>query len=157
MWGREREWFAVTLVSAEKIKKVLVDWGIAEKIIACGFDTTSSNTGVHKGCCVILQTLLAKQILWLACRHHIPELIIGAAFATLFGDTKSPEVTLFKVLKDSWDTLDLADLHLPSIPAIYKAEIEELLLFIDSRLQDLMMQIIYPATPWQSLTDTPGI
>ena len=64
------------------------------------------------------------------------ELIIGAAFATLFGDTKSPEVTLFKVLKDSWDTLDLADLHLPSIPAIYKTEIEELLLFIGSRLQD---------------------
>lgn len=69
-------------VEAEKIKEVLVDWGIAEKIIACGFDTTSSNTGVHKGCCVILI------------------------------------------------------LHLPSIPAIYRTETEELLLFIDSRLQD---------------------
>ena len=71
-------------VEAEKIREVLVEWGVAEKIIACGFDTTSSNTGVNKGCCVILQTLLNRQILWLACRHHIPELIIGAAFTTLF-------------------------------------------------------------------------
>ena len=35
-------------VEAEKIKEVLVEWGVAEKIIACGFDTTSSNTGVNK-------------------------------------------------------------------------------------------------------------
>ena len=101
------------MVEAETIKKVLVEWGVAEKIIACGFDTTSSNTGVNKGCCVILQTLLKRHILWLACRHHIPELIMGTAFKTFFGDTKSPEVTLFKVLKDCWDTLDLDDIHLP--------------------------------------------
>ena len=29
-------------VEAEKIKEVLVEWQVAEKIIACGFDTTSS-------------------------------------------------------------------------------------------------------------------
>ena len=123
-------------VEAEKIKEVLVEWGVAEKIIACGFDTTSSNTGVNKGCCVILQTLLNRQILWLACRHHIPELIIGAAFTTRFGDTKSPEVTLFKVLKDCWDTLDLDDIHLPNIPAFYRIDKDELLSFINSKLQD---------------------
>ena len=83
-------------VEAEKIKEVLVEWGVAEKIIACGFDTTSSNTGVNKGCCVILQTLLKRQIPWLACRHHIPELIIGAAFTTFFGDTKSPDSGLLR-------------------------------------------------------------
>ena len=35
-------------------------WGIADKIFAVGFDTTSSNTGVHKGACTILQQLLEK-------------------------------------------------------------------------------------------------
>ena len=45
-------------VEAEKIKEVLVEWGVAEKIIACSFDTTSSN----KGCCVILQTLLNNHL-----------------------------------------------------------------------------------------------
>ena len=36
-------------VEAEKVKEVLESWKITEKIIACGFDITSSNTGVHKG------------------------------------------------------------------------------------------------------------
>ena len=30
-------------------KDTLDSWQIAEKIIACGFDTTSSNTGIHNG------------------------------------------------------------------------------------------------------------
>ena len=32
---------------ADKVKEILDDWNLAEKIIAVGFDTTSSNTGVH--------------------------------------------------------------------------------------------------------------
>ena len=30
-------------VEAEKVKEVLDNWGVAEKVIACGFDTTSAN------------------------------------------------------------------------------------------------------------------
>ena len=120
---------------AEMVKQTLDDWKIAEKIIASGFDTTSSNTGVHKGAITILQELLDRQLLWLACRHHILELVVGAAFTELFGETKSPEVTLFKILKTSWDSLDLSDIVLPVIPASYLREKEELLSFINTLLQ----------------------
>ena len=108
---------------AETIKQTLDSWQLTEKIIACGFDTTSSNTGIHKGACTLLQQLLGRQILWLACRHHILELVVGAAFTELFEDTKSPEVTLFKLLKTSWDSLDLSDTVLPSIPTTYRHEL----------------------------------
>ena len=86
---------------------------MTDSIIACGFDTTSSNTGVNKGSCTLLQQLLLRQLLWLACRHHILGLVI---------------------LKSSWDSLDLNDLQLPDIPASYRREVEDLLLFIDERL-----------------------
>jgi hypothetical protein len=33
------------------MKKILGTWQIAEQIIAFWFDTTNSNTGVHKGAC----------------------------------------------------------------------------------------------------------
>ena len=121
---------------AETVKKTLDSWNLAEKIIALGFDTTSSNTGINRGACTILQQLLNKQLLWLACRHHVMELVLGAAFTELFGDTKLPEVTLFKVLKTSWDDLDLTDTILPSIPATYRRETEDLLTFINGRLED---------------------
>ena len=119
---------------AETVKKTLDDWEIADRIIAIGFDTTSSNTGVHRGACRILQQLLNRQLLWLACRHHILELVVGAAFTELFGETKSSEVTLFKILKTSWDSLNLADLILPEIPSTYQKEKDELLNFISSLL-----------------------
>ena len=41
--------------------KALEDWELKESIIACGFDTTSSNTGIHMGSCVILQDILQRQ------------------------------------------------------------------------------------------------
>ena len=80
------------------MKEVLDNWGVAEKVIACRFDTTSANTGVHKGSCVLLQNLLQRLLLWLACRHHVLELVLAAAFIELFGVTTGPEVTLFKTL-----------------------------------------------------------
>ena len=106
---------------ADKVKEIIDDWNLTEKIIAVGFDTTSSNTGVHKGACTILQQLLNRQILWMACRHHVLELVVGSAFKQLFGDTTSPEVTLFKILKTNWEELDLQNIVLPEIPTCYRS------------------------------------
>ena len=122
-------------VEEEKVKEVLESWKITEKIIACGFDTTSSNTGVHKGSCTILQQLLQRQLLWLACRHHILEIVIVAAFAELFGESKSPEFPLFKILKNSWNSLNTFDIVLPNIPSFYISEKKELLSFINKLLE----------------------
>ena len=122
-------------MEAETVKTMLDTWGIAEKIIACGFDTTSSNTGVHKGCCTVLQQLLGRQILWVACRHHILELVLKAAFTELFGDTVGPEESFFKFMKPSWTTLDLTDIWRPTIPTPFKADTASLLTFIQHRLK----------------------
>ena len=88
-------------VEAEAVRTALDSWSVTEKIVACGFDTTGSNTGVHKGACTILQELLQRQLLWLACRHHIFELILKHTFQELFGDTTGPEESFFKFLKSS--------------------------------------------------------
>ena len=60
-----------------------------------GFDTSSKNTGVKKGAAILLQlNWLKKEILYLACRHHILELVLAAVWELLFGKTKSSEETL---------------------------------------------------------------
>ena len=75
--------------------------------------------------------MLNRNLLWMACRHHILELVIGSTFKTLFGDTKSPECTLFKDLKKSWDSLDLNSFTHPDFPSSYQKDEEELLEYID--------------------------
>ncbi|KAL5255703.1 hypothetical protein ACHWQZ_G011059 [Mnemiopsis leidyi] len=79
----------------------------------------------------VVEQLLGKQLLWLACRHHILELVVGAAFTELLGDTKSPQVTFFKTLT-SWDSLSIG---LPEIPPSYRTEKDELLNFVNTSLE----------------------
>ena len=121
-------------VEAATVKEALDNWGISDGIIASCFDTTSSNTGIYSGSTVLLQQHLNGQLLWLSCRHHIPELILKAAFQTLFGKTTGPSAALFSCLKTSWKSLDLTDLRLPPTPAACRSSVDALLHFLDERL-----------------------
>ena len=71
----------------------------------------------------------------MACRHHVLELVIGAAFKELFGATSGPEVPLFKKFQEIWPTLDLSNLILPDIPSYLEPEKENLSSFINQRLE----------------------
>jgi hypothetical protein len=70
------------------------------------FDTTSSNSGNHKGAAVLLEKLLDRRLINLACRHHVLELIVGKVFVTLFGCSSGPEVTMFARFKTAWQTMN---------------------------------------------------
>jgi len=79
---------------ADAVFEAVSEWGLADSIRAMCFDTTSSNTGRIAGACVLLEQKLGKELLSLACRHHIMELSIGAVFQCCMGATSSPEVQL---------------------------------------------------------------
>ena len=69
-----------------------------------------------------------------SCRHHIPELILKAAFQSLFGKTTSPVETLFSTHKSSWKSLDLSNLSCPPTTACYRSSVDSILEFLDDRL-----------------------
>ncbi|KAK4295407.1 hypothetical protein Pmani_032022 [Petrolisthes manimaculis] len=70
------------------------------------FDTTSSKTGRHKGACVLLEEQYGREHLHLGCRHHVLELVAGAAFSEAMGTSSAPDVLLFKLFKSSWQVID---------------------------------------------------
>ena len=72
-----------------KIIELLIEKDISlKKIIACVFDTTSVNTGEINGIVRRMQISVGHPILELACRHHIYELVCGAASEIILGKTK---------------------------------------------------------------------
>ena len=74
------------------IISVLNQWGISgDHILAMSFDTSASNTGAWNGACVKLEVVLKKQVLYLACRHHISELHIKHVATTVGRPTKGNE------------------------------------------------------------------
>ena len=91
---------------ASAVVEALKDWDVGARVNAMCFDTTSSNTGRSMGACVLLEQMLGKELLYLACRHHVLELVVGAVFQVCMGSTSGPEVPLFKRFQTRWVFID---------------------------------------------------
>jgi hypothetical protein len=94
---------------ADAVINALKEWGIEDSVRALSFDTTSSNTGRLGGACVLIEQGLGTNLLFLACRHHIFEIMIGAVFMTCMGPSSGPDVLLFKRFQGNWKGLNLED------------------------------------------------
>ena len=90
---------------AEKTKQIVDDWEVTTMIGGLVFDTTSANTGCYQGAATLLEASFGRKMMWLACRRHIAELSLGAAWRSLFGDTKSKDNLDFKDFQTSWNGL----------------------------------------------------
>ena len=94
------------IAEATAVFQLIDDWQIKDRIRFMCFDTTSSNTGGKAGACVLLQQKLEKQLIWLACRHHIHELIVASAFNLLMGCSSGPTIKLFERFSQAWNHID---------------------------------------------------
>ena len=71
------------------------------------FDFTNSNTWEIQRCaCMTFQKRLGKPIFWLACRHHVLELLLNKVFIYLaIEKSKTPEIKDFKRFKNHWQKI----------------------------------------------------
>ncbi|KAG0720400.1 hypothetical protein GWK47_048588 [Chionoecetes opilio] len=82
---------------AEASMDLLEAWGLTGVgHCPCVFKTTARNSGVHRGAAKLLEQQLDRKVFYLACRHHILEVLVGAVWENLFGKVKSPENPWFK-------------------------------------------------------------
>jgi hypothetical protein len=71
------------------------------------FDTTAANTGHKNGACCLLEDLIGRKLLHLACRHHVHEIIVSGCFKSLFdAKTTSPEPELFVRFRSFWPSIE---------------------------------------------------
>lgn len=70
------------------------------------FDTTASNTGRRNGACVLLEQKMDNDMLWLACRHHILEIVLESVVSISLPTSSGPDIQLFKRFKANWQKLD---------------------------------------------------
>lgn len=91
---------------ADAVVNALQEWDITDRVAAMSFDTTSSNTGHISGACTLIQQKLGRELLFLACRHHVLELLVEAVFSTCMVPTSGPVVLLFKRFGQKWSLMD---------------------------------------------------
>ncbi|XP_062538671.1 uncharacterized protein LOC134206943 [Armigeres subalbatus] len=102
---------------AEAVYKCLVDWGVQDNVVGMCFDTTSSNTGHKSGACTLVERKLGRPLMNLACRHHVLELVLKAAFEDQFGTSTSPQIPMFEKFRREWHALDHKNITMEQISA----------------------------------------
>jgi len=70
------------------------------------FDTTANNTGLHRGACIKIEEALGTELVWIACRHHIMEIMLSDVFSCIFGPSGGPESKLFKRFQKEWPSIN---------------------------------------------------
>jgi hypothetical protein len=91
---------------ANAVVQALDDWHLADKVKAMSFDTTTSNSGALAGAAVLIERKMAKNLLHLACRHHIFEVMLGDVFKSLAGPSSGPDIQVFKRFKNAWPSIN---------------------------------------------------
>jgi hypothetical protein len=91
--------------AAEAIHELLNSWECSDLIVGMCFDTTSANTGRINGACTLLENIIGRRLLWMACRHHILEVLLADAFGVCLGPSTGPDILMFKRFREKWSKL----------------------------------------------------
>lgn len=81
------------------ILRVMEDWNVQENIVSMCFDTEAVNTGRISGVCVQMEHRLARELLHLACRHHVYEIFLSASFESTVESAErvdGPKIPIFE-------------------------------------------------------------
>ncbi|KAG7165343.1 hypothetical protein Hamer_G007156 [Homarus americanus] len=103
---------------AEACLEAIKSWNVEKLVKGLVFDTTASNTGLHRGACVRIEDELEQELVWIACRHHVLEIMLSDVFSLICGSTGSLETILFKRFKKQWRSISLND-FIPAPESIF--------------------------------------
>lgn len=129
------------LSQATAVDRALDQWECKQEVVAQVSDTTGTNTGYNKGAAHYIEQKLGRKLIYLACRHHLLEIIPKHLFDKLIEKSSSPDLgALCKRFETSWpnidqtafspatDDADLADILTPT-------KVEEVMSFVLITLQ----------------------
>lgn len=132
---------------ATAVFSLIQDWNLKDRVQFMSFDTTSSNTGLKSGACMLLEQKLGRNLVSLACRHHVMELIVAKVFDTLMGTSSGPNIKLFERFSDFWTSIDRCEYESgvadPSVASQLESEKDDLIAFISCQLSQFQTRDDY--------------
>ena len=84
----------------------LDEWDLQKQVYGLVFDTTASNTGLYKGACIHIEKAVGRELVWIACQHHILEVMLKDVCGSLFGSTVGPGMGLYKQFQKQWPSIN---------------------------------------------------
>jgi len=84
------------------VLSTLDDWQLRAQVPGLVFDTQSSNTGLNMGACTLIERALGTDLVWIACRHHVFEVMLSDVFSVAFRTSSGLDDALFKRFQKQW-------------------------------------------------------
>lgn len=113
-------------VIAKTVVDLIMIFGLIGIIMGMVFDTTSSNTGFTFGAASIIERILNRNLLYLACRHHVYEVFLKTAFELIVTTSDGPYIKIVKCVKDMWPAFNYNDPKPLKLPKRIKPILENL-------------------------------
>ena len=130
--------------AANAVFSMIERWNITDKVQAMSFDTTAVNTGQKNGACVQLECMLGRDLLWLACRHHVLEVMLAKVFSLCFGPSSGPDIAIFKRFKPTWNAIVHDNYQVLEVKPADKELRETTVAFLnDPKVKDLQLRDDY--------------
>jgi len=63
------------------VLSTLDDWQLRAQMLGLVLDTASSNTRLNMGACTLIERALGTDLVWIACRHHVFEVMLSDVFS----------------------------------------------------------------------------
>ncbi|KAG0723598.1 hypothetical protein GWK47_042397 [Chionoecetes opilio] len=82
--GADLDKFVIS-TSTTRRNRMLTRYHISQEYMAAFSEDPPNNSGVHRGAAKLLEQQLDRKVFYLACRHHILEVLVGAVWENLFG------------------------------------------------------------------------
>lgn len=130
---------------ANAVYSVTEDWGLVDKVQAVCADTTNANFGRIQGAAVLFEQLIGRDLLYLACRHHIMELLLRAAFEAKIPGTSGPEVPIFLRFRKDWSIIDKTNIKngLEGLEPKLQEKIPHVVFFLKNQLKEQQSRADY--------------
>ena len=61
------------------------------------------------GACTLIEKALEKELVWIACHHHVFEVMLTSVSSVGLGLTCEPQVGVFKRVQNTWSFINKAD------------------------------------------------
>ena len=94
-----------------------------------------------------LEELLERELLYLACRHHVYEVVLSSAVKSAMGPSTGPGNKLFYKLQRQWNSLDKTSVTTASDTPSIKIEDSETLSAFKARTVPVIMEALGQAQP----------
>lgn len=92
-------------VYANEIFTLCENSNLTNRVIGLVCDTTNVNLGASGGVCALFEKDVKRNVLNIACRHHIYELLLSSALKAALGTFDAPTLTIFHALKEMWSDI----------------------------------------------------